>query len=97
MGGALLQKLDRDTQRFAFKCSEAIVDGRSVPVFKDPVTDPAKRSKAGRLSLVRRDGKLTTVAGELHDSLLETVFENGKVLRRTTLDEVRARAGAEFQ
>lgn len=96
MGGALLQKLDRDTQRFAFKCSEATVNGAAVAVFKDPITDPGKRSKAGRLSLVRRGGKLQTVAGEAPDGLLETVFENGKLLREQSFDAVRAIAGREF-
>lgn len=92
MGGALLQKIDRDTQKFAFKCSEATVDGKRVNVFKDPVTDSGKRSKAGRMSLVRREGKLTTVEGEQPDCELVTVFENGEILKRWTLDEVRSRA-----
>ena len=29
-GGALLQRLNRDTQRCAFKCSFAVVDGKQV-------------------------------------------------------------------
>jgi len=29
-GGALLQKVDRDTQKCAFKCSFAVVDGKPV-------------------------------------------------------------------
>lgn len=96
MGGALLQKLDRDTQKFAFKCSEAIVDGKPIRVFKDPVTDRGKRSKAGRLSLVQREGKLITVEGEQPDDLLEPVFENGAILRRFTLEEVRRNAAREL-
>lgn len=43
----LLQKADRDTQKFAFKYSEITVNGVDVPVFKDPVTDSGKRSFAG--------------------------------------------------
>ncbi len=92
MGGALLQKVDRDTQRFAFKCSEATIHGERVPVFKDPITDPGKRSKAGRLSLVSRGGKLQTVAGEQPDDLLIPVFKNGELLRSCNLDEVRKNA-----
>ena len=46
-GGGLLQKLNRDTQKCAFKCSLAIVDGEEVFVHKDPVTDPGKKSKQG--------------------------------------------------
>src|SRR6266496_6121462 len=52
MGGALLQQLNRDTQKFAFKCSAAQINGKWQPVYKDPVTDPGKNSKHGRLALV---------------------------------------------
>jgi nicotinamide phosphoribosyltransferase len=52
-GGALLQKLNRDTQKCAFKCSEVQVNGKVRDVFKDPVTDPGKKSKKGRLTLER--------------------------------------------
>lgn len=95
MGGALLQKVDRDTQKFAFKCSEAIVNGEVVPVFKDPVTDHGKRSKSGRLKLIY-DGwsgpwKTVPESDERHDALV-TVFENGELKRNFTFDEVRANA-----
>merc|ERR1712058_93122 len=56
-GGALLQRIDRDTQKCAYKCSFAVVDGKEIEVFKDPVTDPGKRSKKGRLVLVN-DGDI---------------------------------------
>ena len=29
-GGALLQRMDRDTQKCAFKCSYAVIDGKEV-------------------------------------------------------------------
>lgn len=93
MGGALLQRVDRDTQKFAFKCSSATIGGREIDVFKDPVTDPGKTSKKGRLALVRRDGRLSTVRGtDVPGDLLETVFEDGRIVRRHTLDEIRGRA-----
>ncbi|KAH8046764.1 nicotinamide phosphoribosyltransferase [Aureococcus anophagefferens] len=46
-GGGLLQKLNRDTQKCAFKCSSIVVDGAARDVFKDPVTDKGKASKKG--------------------------------------------------
>jgi len=93
MGGALIQKgLDRDTQKFAFKCSSATVAGVEVEVFKDPVTDHGKRSKRGRLSLVHREGQFQTVEAGARDDLLETVFENGELVNPTTLAAVRERA-----
>ncbi len=42
MGGGLLQKLDRDTMRFAMKANEAIVRGERRDVSKSPVTDTTK-------------------------------------------------------
>jgi hypothetical protein len=54
MGGALLQKVNRDTQKFAYKCS-AVFDGDYwLDVYKDPVTDPGKKSKRGLLDLRRQ-------------------------------------------
>ena len=41
-GGALLQKLHRDTQKCAFKCSYAKVGEEDRDVVKDPITDPGK-------------------------------------------------------
>src|SRR5208282_1904335 len=61
MGGQLLQCLNRDTLKFAMKCSSITVDGEQRHVFKDPVTDHGKASKAGRLDLVRKDGHFETV------------------------------------
>lgn len=94
MGGALLQRVDRDTQRFAYKCSSVNINGQATPVFKDPATDPGKRSKAGRLDLiVDQMGYRTIVLEEQsqhHQSLLETVYENGKLLREFDLEEIRA-------
>jgi len=96
-GGALLQRLDRDTQRCAYKCSLALVGGEQREVYKDPVTDPGKRSKRGRLVLVRDGvtGTVQTVREEergAREDLMVTVFENGELLQDWTWDEVKARA-----
>ena len=97
MGGGLLQQVNRDTMRFAFKCSSAIVDGEERDVFKQPATDQGKDSKRGRLALVKRDDEFFTVSEEAasrYDSgnLLETVFENGWVTSEWNLDQIRKRA-----
>ncbi len=62
-GGALLQKMNRDTYNFAFKCSSITIHGRDYPVFKDPITQRAKVSKSGRfhgLTEIFRDGEIIT-------------------------------------
>jgi nicotinamide phosphoribosyltransferase len=88
-GGGLLQKLDRDTQRFAFKCSYAEVNGEGRDVFKRPATDPSKDSKRGRLKLVH-DGLWQTVReSESGTDRLREVFRDGEVVQRTTLADVR--------
>ncbi|KAL3852341.1 hypothetical protein ACJMK2_015998 [Sinanodonta woodiana] len=94
-GGALLQRLDRDTQKCAFKCSYALINGKEVNVFKQPITDPGKKSKKGRLTLELQDGEYVTMTegtGDPKKDLLITVFENGKLLRDYTFDEVRKNA-----
>merc|ERR1712151_804392 len=59
-GGALLQRLDRDTFKCAFKCSEITVGKEKRAVFKDPITDPGKISKKGRLTLQKAADTTTT-------------------------------------
>jgi nicotinamide phosphoribosyltransferase len=94
MGGKLLQGLDRDTLKFAMKCSavkgEHDYDWR--PAFKDPITDKGKKSKKGRLGLVMKEGKYITVseveAGK--NNLLEVVYRDGKLLRNQSFTEIRA-------
>merc|ERR1712039_973969 len=60
-GGALLQKLHRDTSKCAFKCSNAVIAGKNVDVVKDPITDPGKKSKKGKLHLQLNGDEWTTV------------------------------------
>jgi nicotinamide phosphoribosyltransferase len=92
MGGGLLQQLDRDTQKFAFKCAAALRGGEWMDVSKDPVTDKGKRSKKGHLSLVHEGGVFSTVRAPRKDDLLVPVYQDGRILRSYTLDEVRAEA-----
>jgi nicotinamide phosphoribosyltransferase len=97
--------MDRDTQKFALKCSAARIDGKWRDVFKDPVTDPAKASRAGRLTLARhrefgtfktvplRDGAVEAdpaMLGAGWQEAMATVWENGELLRDWSFAEVRA-------
>ena len=92
----MLQQLNRDTQKFAFKCSEVTISGEEREVYKEPVTDRGKGQKRGRLALVRRDHHFKTVTVEAGKSvpggLLQTVFVNGEVKREQTLEDIRRRA-----
>jgi nicotinamide phosphoribosyltransferase len=104
MGGQLLQGLNRDTLKFAMKCSSITVDGEERDVFKDPITDHGKVSKAGRLDLiqlgVQDDFAYVTVRLDnkklaWNNSIMRTVYENGEVLVEDTLETIRARARGE--
>ncbi len=101
MGGALLQQLNRDTQKFAFKSSSITVNGQDRDVFKDPVEGHDKMSKRGRLALRFREGKWLTervergAAGK--DDMLRPVFRDGEVLARYTVAEIRDRANTQEQ
>lgn len=79
-GGALTQMVNRDTMKFAMKCSAiGVREMVSIPelctdkmelvwrdVFKDPITDSGKRSKKGRLHLFRTNGRYETVTSKTH-------------------------------
>lgn len=92
-GGGLLQNVDRDTCKFAMKCAAIDVEGQWQDVYKDPVTDPGKRSKAGRMKLVREGNTFATVniSDSRPDELL-TVFENGELIVDQSFANIRARA-----
>ncbi|OCS01587.1 nicotinate phosphoribosyltransferase, partial [Campylobacter fetus subsp. testudinum] len=95
MGGALLQHLNRDTLKFAMKANAVSKDGkRWTDVKKDPITDPSKRSKSGRLALVRKGNLFKTVRlNELkkEENKLKPVFKDGKILSKVSFDDIRAR------
>ena len=97
MGGALLQHLSRDTLKFAMKASAMSKDGENwIPIQKDPITDPGKRSKPGILALIRHSNGIysTIQKSELEDrkNLLEPVFINGKIVKEHSFDDIRKRA-----
>jgi nicotinamide phosphoribosyltransferase len=105
MGGALLQKVNRDTQKFALKCSYAEINGNWVNVKKQPVelnengqmVESFKTSKAGRLKLVKVADRYQTtdVYSNNYDDELQPVFENGTIIKQYSFEQVRKRAQTE--
>lgn len=96
MGGGLLQKVNRDTQRFAFKCCAQYRDGKWIDIWKDPI-DGSKASKRGLLKLIKDEfGQFQTVQmkdeNDTEGDLLETVFLNGDLTKEYTFDQVRENA-----
>jgi len=96
-GGGLLQKVDRDTLKFAFKCSSITVDGKIQDVWKDPISDKGKQSKRGRLKLLRKYGShgiTYETVPESYDGLgeLQLVFANGNIMQTESFEDIRQRA-----
>ena len=106
MGGGLLQQCDRDTLKFAMKCSSIGVREKTVAdgyasgsgilvwrdVFKDPITDQGKVSLKGRVTLFKtEDGKeYFTGVEDWRKDEMETYYENGEQVFTQTFDQVRA-------
>ena len=92
-GGGLMQKdIDRDTCKFAVKGSNVIVNDKSIPISKSPITDKGKRSKSGKFSVVNSPEGLTYTNDPYEEgNLLETVFRDGSILRFDSLESIRER------
>jgi nicotinamide phosphoribosyltransferase len=101
MGGALLQQLNRDTQKFAFKTSSVTVNGEDRDVFKDPVEGHDKMSKCGRLALHFLNGVWSTDRARRaevdYDDQLRPVFRDGQVLLTQKVPVIRERATTQEQ
>ena len=94
IGSYTYQYRTRDSLGFAMKATWCMIDGEAKEIFKDPKTDSGmKKSLKGLISVVEKDGKYVALdcvePCEEVSGCLETVFENGKILREFTLSEIR--------
>lgn len=101
MGGGLLQKINRDTQKVAIKMCYSVINGTLIEVYKDPITDIGKRSKRGDITLVRIGGNYQTVQDNYRNGVafdvLEDVFENGDLTRFMTYEQVCANRALQME
>lgn len=96
MGGGLLQKVNRDTQRFAFKSSSQRIGNEAWhDVRKEPL-DKSKASKGGRLKLVHsRNASGWSTERESESGALnrlQEVFNSGVSLNEATFAQIRERS-----
>ena len=75
--------MNRDTQKVAFKCSLAIVNGKEIEVYKQPIHSPFKMPKRGRMTVNMIPRPVSTPRNSVRivdekTDILETVFENGE-------------------
>jgi nicotinamide phosphoribosyltransferase len=105
MGGGLLQKQDRDMFKFAMKACYAVINGESVDVVKDPITDPGKKSKSGDLALLKNKatGELKTfdlntmkkgwqAEWQRVDNIIWSHAGNRTIFNSITIEQIRANA-----
>ncbi|WOC26345.1 nicotinate phosphoribosyltransferase [Pseudoalteromonas sp. N1230-9] len=94
IGSYSYQYVTRDTHGSAVKATSVVKNGQRIAIFKDPKTDAKKKSSKGLLKVELVDGELTLFddvsAHEEKQGLLQTVYEDGKLLKETTLKEIRA-------
>lgn len=103
IGSFTYQYNTRDTLGFAMKATYGEVDGIGREIFKDPITDDGtKKSKKGLLQVIQTENPHVKENGQIwvkdqctweqeKRGLLQTVFLNGKLVKETTLKEIRER------
>ncbi|AYV78294.1 MAG: nicotinate phosphoribosyltransferase [Edafosvirus sp.] len=94
--GGILRFHSRDTLGFAIKATNVIVNGKSMAIKKDPITDPGKKSHTGLLMLDKElDGSWVTKDNVSIDDeekgYLKIVFDNGKLLCDESIHTLRQR------
>jgi nicotinamide phosphoribosyltransferase len=91
--GSLLRWHTRDTIGLATKATAMGSDGIYTELMKDPYTDPGKKSYKGFMHLACEGNEYSTtdqVSKEMEDEgHLETVFEDGFIMKRTNLKAIR--------
>ena len=105
MGGGLLQKVDRDTMKWAMKANAVEINGVWNDVFKDPITDQVKRSKRGRQAVIEhadRTGLQRFSTVSVNDMVasgldprcnrLRPIYRDGELLVDEDLATIRERA-----
>ncbi|AXQ68750.1 nicotinamide phosphoribosyl transferase [Caulobacter phage CcrPW] len=100
-GGLMTADLDRDTNRWAMKASEMVINGERVDIYKDPITDPGKQSKRGRFALLRDEEGEFHTANRVNDAediadLLEPRYNGVEVINAHTLNQIRERVAAQL-
>lgn len=97
IGSYTYQYNTRDTFGMAMKATWVRVNGEGREIFKDPVTDNGtKKSAKGLLRVYLEDGKYklqdqVSFMDSTHNSELELIFLNGKIMKEQKLSEIRKR------
>lgn len=98
IGSYTYQCVTRDTFGIAVKATFTRVNGKDIPIFKDPKTDSNKKSAKGLLFVGKNEkgdyfliDNVTREKEESEENQLRVRFLNGRFLNQTTLEEIRAK------
>lgn len=97
IGSYTYQYNTRDTFGFALKSTLSVINGKEKQMFKDPVTDSGtKKSQKGAVRVfLNEKGKIIyedrLPLNHNKPTMLDPVFENGKLLKEESLAEIRKR------
>ncbi|VEJ08759.1 nicotinate phosphoribosyltransferase [Actinobacillus delphinicola] len=94
VGSLTYQNHLRDTLGFAVKATSITINGEEKAIFKAPKTDDGlKKSQRGRIKVLSLDNFIDglNASDNFEDDILETIFENGELVKTTTFDEIRQR------
>lgn len=98
IGSFTYEMVTRDTHGFAMKATYGAFNGEGRHLYKDPKTDDGVKKSLRGLFSVRRnlDGDLCVTDGQdcTTGCLMETVFENGALIRFQTFEDIRERVAA---
>lgn len=96
IGSYTYQYVTRDTFGFAMKATYGVVDGKPLEIFKDPFTDGGVKKSAKGLLRVNEDMTLSECVSTLEEmhGMLKTVFLDGGIYNRCSLDEIRTKLKA---
>ena len=86
----------RDTFGIAMKATFGIIDDKKLMIYKDPKTDTSKLKKShkGCCKVYEENGELKCEDGFMEmsqDSLLTTIFKDGKLVKEDTFMDIRER------
>ncbi|XZN14522.1 nicotinate phosphoribosyltransferase (plasmid) [Clostridium perfringens] len=95
--GGILRNHTRDTLGAAFKATCVKRKSKEwMPIMKDPVTDKKKKSYCGFIGVEKREkGYKTLPIKEIKNNELVTVFENGKLIKDYSWDDIKDRYSKE--
>lgn len=100
IGSYTYQYITRDSFGFAMKSTNAVINGVSTPIFKDPKTDNGTKKSAKGYLKVHNDGTRWILEQDCVDDEggeLQTVLLDGAMPNQTTLEEIRNRINIEVE